>query len=186
MTEYHAHLKLLVRRAGGTRCAPGIAGLYQMFNLRNHFLTVTTMMDVATESLSASTDVAPYVPLELSTLHFPFLLLRSLNFYLPASGEGTLVLSFSHRLIPHSSNLCLAVIRAWGFEYLGYGHKVLLQAIDDLHALPTENHRAKIVPVVQSSGTGKSKTVDKIATERILFPLCIREHVGMNFFGAQC
>jgi len=87
MTEYHAHLKLLVRRAGGTRCAPGIAGLYQMFNLRNHFLTVTRMMDVATESLSASTDVAPYVPLELSTLHFLFLLLRSLNFYLPASGK---------------------------------------------------------------------------------------------------
>lgn len=27
--------------------------------------------------------------------------------------------------------------------------------------------------------------MDKIATERILFPLCIREHVGKNFFGAQ-
>ena len=53
----------------------GTAGMYQMFNLRNHPLT--TMTDVAAESLSASTDVAPYVPLELSTLHFFFLSLRS-------------------------------------------------------------------------------------------------------------
>jgi hypothetical protein len=144
------------------------------------------MTDVAAESLSASTDVAPYVPLELSTLHFFFLLLR-LPKFLSALGEGTLgfALSFSHRFIPHSSNSSPAVIRAWGFEYLGDGHKVLLQTIDDLHALPTDSYHAKIVPVVQSSGTGKSKTADKIATERILFPLCIREHVGMNFFGAQ-
>ena len=43
----------------------------------------------------------------------------------------------------------------------------------------------KVVPVVQSSGTGKSKTVDKIATERILIPLCLRENLGENYFGAQ-
>jgi hypothetical protein len=42
------------------------------------------------------------------------------------------------------------------------------QTIDEMQALPPERHYAKVVPIAQSSGTGKSKTVDKIATERIL------------------
>lgn len=78
----------------------------------------------------------------------------------------------------------LAVIRAWGLEYYGKAHKTLLQAIDDLHGLPITNNYAKIMPITQSSGTGKSKTVDKVATERILFPMCLREDIGKDQFGA--
>jgi hypothetical protein len=69
-------------------------------------------------------------------------------------------------------------------EYLGDAYKALLETIDRVHALPVEDHCAKIIPVIQSSGMGKSKTADKIATERILFPLCIRESLGKNGFGA--
>jgi len=69
-------------------------------------------------------------------------------------------------------------------EYRGSAHKVLLQAIDDLHNLPKDQNYAKNVPIAQSSGTGKSKTVDKVATERILFPMCLREDIGKNYFGA--
>jgi hypothetical protein len=88
-------------------------------------------------------------------------------------------------VIYHIDQICdLAVIRAWGMKYYGEAHKVLLEAIDELHARPIWLNYAKIIPIAQSSGTGKSKTVDKIATERILFPLCLRESLGKKFFGA--
>jgi hypothetical protein len=78
-----------------------------------------------------------------------------------------------------------AVINAWNRPYLGDAHQILLKAIDDLHNLSSTHTYAKIIPVVQSSGTGKSKTVDKIGTERILFPMCLREELGSDLFGAS-
>jgi hypothetical protein len=75
-------------------------------------------------------------------------------------------------------------MRAWKFEYQGSAHKVLLQAIDKLHTVGKENNYAKNFPIAQSSGTGKSKTVDQIARERILFPMCLREDIGDDYFGA--
>jgi hypothetical protein len=86
----------------------------------------------------------------------------------------------------HGGNqICfLAVIDAWGRPYLGDAHQILLKAIDDLHNLSSIRSYAKIIPIVQSSGTGKSKTVDRIATERLLFPMCLREELGNDLFGA--
>jgi hypothetical protein len=81
-------------------------------------------------------------------------------------------------------NCDLAVIRAWSLKYHGDAYTALLKTIDDVHRQPVINNYAKVVIVTQSSGTGKSKTVDKIATERILFPLCLRESLGKNYFGA--
>ena len=75
------------------------------------------------------------------------------------------------------------MINAWLLEYLGDAHKVLLMAIDEIHGLQVQQHYAKIVLIAQSSGTGKSRTVDKVSTIRILFPLCLREHLGDNYFG---
>jgi hypothetical protein len=69
-------------------------------------------------------------------------------------------------------------------EYRGEAYKVLLQAVDEVHRLPASGHYVKLVPVAQSSGTGKSKTVDKITMERIAFPLCLRESLGPNYYGA--
>ena len=94
-----------------------------------------------------------------------------------------MVCSCSARIL-HNLNDPLAVISAWNAEYHGTAHKVLLKAVDEAHALPTEHQYARIVPVAQSSGTGKSKTIDKIATERILFPLCLREDLSEKYFGA--
>lgn len=85
----------------------------------------------------------------------------------------------------HVDQSCdLAVIRAWNFKYHGDTHRILLRAIDELHALPVQNNYAKIIPIVQSSGTGKSKTVDQVAKERILLPMCLREDIGKFSFGA--
>lgn len=60
-----------------------------------------------------------------------------------------------------------------------------MKAIDELNNIPKENNYAKILPVTQSSGTGKSKTVDEVAKERILFPLCLREDIGLEYFGEE-
>lgn len=76
-----------------------------------------------------------------------------------------------------------AVIRAWNLEYHGNAHKILLQAIDALHRLSTTLNYAKLMPIVQSSGTGKFKTANQVATERILFPICLRESIGEQYFG---
>ena len=54
----------------------------------------------------------------------------------------------------------------------------MLRAIDEVHQNSAATKIAKIVAVVQSSGMGKSTTVDEIAKERILFPPCLRENIG--------
>src|SRR5882757_5036167 len=76
----------------------------------------------------------------------------------------------------------LAVIHAWYLEYCGNAYTVLLEAIDQVHRQPRENHYIKVIPVVRSSGTGKSKTVDMITTKWILFPLCLHKNLGSNYF----
>lgn len=77
----------------------------------------------------------------------------------------------------------IAVISAWKLTYLGDAHKVLLRAVDELHGLREEHNYAKVMPITQSSGTGKSKTIDRISMERILLPICLREDLGENTFG---
>ena len=82
----------------------------------------------------------------------------------------------------HIDQICyLAVICAWSLEYCG--DKVLLKIIDDLTRLPAKKNYANVVPVAQSSGTGKFKTVDRISTEQILFPLCLCESLSKKYIG---
>jgi hypothetical protein len=78
--------------------------------------------------------------------------------------------------------ICLAVILAWGQTYLGDAHKILLKAVDELHELKPRNY-AKMIPIIQLSGTGKSRTVDNVSKERILFPMCLQEDLGKDVFG---
>ena len=75
------------------------------------------------------------------------------------------------------------MIRAWDLEYYGFAYEVMLQAIDEIHGWPVEQHYAKVLPVAQSSGTGKSKSMDMIARQRITFPFCLREDLGNDYFG---
>lgn len=56
--------------------------------------------------------------------------------------------------------------------------------MDELY-LSSKKHYARIIPVVQSSGMGKSKTGDRTARDRILFPMCLREDLGNDLFGAS-
>jgi hypothetical protein len=79
--------------------------------------------------------------------------------------------------IQEVSHDSLVVISPWNLEYRGHANKILLQAIDEVYSLPEMKYYSRIVPVVQSSGTGKSRTVDEIAKERILFSVCLRENL---------
>jgi len=60
---------------------------------------------------------------------------------------------------------------------------VLLKTIHDLKRVDVKKNYANIIPIAQSLGTGKFKTVDRIATEWILFPLCLHESLGKIYFG---
>jgi hypothetical protein len=77
------------------------------------------------------------------------------------------------------------VINAWRLKFIGKAHKCLLGVVDEVQHRKEDSSYAKIVPITQSSGMGKSKTVDAIAQERILFPLCLRENLGADSFGAR-
>jgi hypothetical protein len=55
--------------------------------------------------------------------------------------------------------------------------------VDELHELKQERNYAKMIPIIQSSGTGKSRTVDNVGKERVLFPMCLREDLGKDLFG---
>jgi hypothetical protein len=55
--------------------------------------------------------------------------------------------------------------------------------VDELHELEEKHNYAKMIPIIQSSGTGKSRTVDNVGKERILFPICLREDLGKDLFG---
>jgi hypothetical protein len=87
----------------------------------------------------------------------------------------------------YSSDMSLfsAVIRAWNSAFYGDADAALLRAVDQLHSLPVVSNYAKILPITQSSGTGKSKTVDAVSVKRITFPMCIREDLGDDAFGAR-
>jgi hypothetical protein len=78
-----------------------------------------------------------------------------------------------------------AVIHAWKSEYKGQAQKRLMVAIDKLHSVDPSRNYAKILPITQSSGTGKSKAVDAMSMERIVLPLCLRENLGPNIFGTS-
>jgi hypothetical protein len=76
-------------------------------------------------------------------------------------------------------------MKAWKEKYLGGSAQSLEDAIDEINKQEVQRNYAKIIAIIQSSGTGKSKTVDQIAKKRVLFPLCLREEIGNNYFGAN-
>ena len=66
-----------------------------------------------------------------------------------------------------------AAFRSFHQNYIGQGHLVLLDAMDG--HLSTLSSYNRSISIVQSSGTGKSRTVDKAAELRFAFPLNLRD-----------
>lgn len=61
----------------------------------------------------------------------------------------------------------------------------MLGAVDEIQDSSEKFPYAKILVITQSSGMGKSKTVNAMANERILLPLCVREELDAESFGAM-
>jgi hypothetical protein len=73
-----------------------------------------------------------------------------------------------------------ASVNAWSGEFKGKAAKVLLQTISNYLAkarTPYTRH----APIVNSSGTGKSRMVDELATQIITVPMCLREAGTQGF-----
>ncbi|KAF9552071.1 hypothetical protein CPC08DRAFT_754966, partial [Agrocybe pediades] len=67
-----------------------------------------------------------------------------------------------------------ATERAWGIKFAGNSLARLLARVEDI-AKTDEGVYSKILPIVQSSGMGKSRTVHELATEIFTIPICLRE-----------
>lgn len=74
--------------------------------------------------------------------------------------------------------------RAWTVEFQGVAHQALLEHLDHLErTFPTDRNRYKLLPVVQSSGTGKSRLLDELAKTVYVIPLNVQPlEVDSMFF----
>lgn len=68
------------------------------------------------------------------------------------------------------------VRNAWTNEYIGDAHLMLLETVKDMCATCEEPY-TNSVPIIQSSGSGKSRTVDELAKIVFVIPLNIREEM---------
>ncbi|KAG6883444.1 hypothetical protein C0993_006159, partial [Termitomyces sp. T159_Od127] len=109
-----------------------------------------------------------------------FLCVQTLARHKPQIFPG---LKFLDNLIvqPISPGAIEATERSWGVKYRGLGSEALRQTIL-AHALDQRNqfYYAQAIPIVQSSGTGKSRTIDELGKTMLVIPLNLRppEHTG--------
>ncbi|KAG9080601.1 hypothetical protein FRC06_006366, partial [Ceratobasidium sp. 370] len=59
----------------------------------------------------------------------------------------------------------LATKRAWKEPYVGSAPRLLRKAIDQMNAQRADKDYANFLPIIQSSGMGKSRTVDELARQ---------------------
>ncbi|KAI0916357.1 hypothetical protein AcW1_009841 [Taiwanofungus camphoratus] len=75
-----------------------------------------------------------------------------------------------------------ATIKAWKTPYIGRAHHLLVQTIHTMNAERGDAAHANYVPIIQSSGTGKSRMVHEAAGLIFTLPLNIREwNTGWTF-----
>ncbi|QRV97714.1 hypothetical protein RhiJN_25733 [Ceratobasidium sp. AG-Ba] len=67
-----------------------------------------------------------------------------------------------------------ATVGAWGVPYVGSTARLLKEAIYEMNSNRGTLQYANFVPIVQSSGTGKSRAVDELAREVFTIPFCFR------------
>ena len=70
-----------------------------------------------------------------------------------------------------------AIKRAWDTKFVGRAHERLLNRLASL--APNKNPDSapywNVLPIMQSSGMGKSRTVDELAKMVFTIPICLRE-----------
>ncbi|KAL6303725.1 hypothetical protein BKA93DRAFT_786438 [Sparassis latifolia] len=68
-----------------------------------------------------------------------------------------------------------ATMAAWYSPYIGNAHVALLDAIKEMNRTRGDQGYANYVPIIQSSGTGKSRVVDQLASLVFTVPFNVRE-----------
>ena len=70
-----------------------------------------------------------------------------------------------------------AIKRAWDTEFVGKSHERLWNRLASLAPDESPNPAPywNILPIVQSSGMGKSRTVDELAKIVFTIPICLRK-----------
>jgi hypothetical protein len=81
----------------------------------------------------------------------------------------------------------LAAAKAWTTAFRGNASDALKACITEMNA---NRNRGKLfgssLSLVQSSGTGKSRTVDEVAREIFTFPFCLRETDDTSGSSGAC
>lgn len=79
------------------------------------------------------------------------------------------------------SRISIAVRDAWTSPYVGDAHTTLLENVREINSSRGMNPYANSMPLLQSSGMGKSRTVDELAKDIFVIPLNVRrEATGQN------
>jgi hypothetical protein len=74
---------------------------------------------------------------------------------------------------------CLsATVEAWNLPFYGTAQALLKQTIDDMNMKRNTKIYTNYVPIVQSSGTGKSRVVHKLAADVFTIPFNLRETIN--------
>jgi hypothetical protein len=68
-----------------------------------------------------------------------------------------------------------AAVHAWLATFKGEAAKVLLDTIANYLDKRRQGIYSKHTSIVNSSGTGKSRIVDEVATKVITIPMCLRD-----------
>ncbi|QRV83604.1 hypothetical protein RhiJN_11620 [Ceratobasidium sp. AG-Ba] len=68
-----------------------------------------------------------------------------------------------------------ATVKAWTAPYIGDAALLLRRTLDRMNSGRGDALYANYVPIVQSSGTGKSRAVDELAQQVFTLPFCLRQ-----------
>jgi hypothetical protein len=70
-------------------------------------------------------------------------------------------------------------MESWDIAYVGNAHDMLYQHI--AHYSKQADYYARFTSIVQSSGMGKSRTIDEFSKKRLVVPLNLRNNLNGNF-----
>ena len=74
--------------------------------------------------------------------------------------------------------ICPVSKRAWDTDYRGNGATLLEKIAISAMSQPCESAYTNQISIIQSSGTGKSRTVDELAKRLFSFPFNLREQAA--------
>jgi hypothetical protein len=75
-----------------------------------------------------------------------------------------------------------ATVRAWSGNFKGHAADALFSVISDL-LNPNAMAYARATCIINSSGTGKSRSIDELSKRIITIPVCLRQEGSQGIFA---